>query len=52
MFALNMARIKTLLYGEKNNAVLAHDNNMSEMVAGSTEGGQIDDRKCNQRILD
>ena len=52
MFALYMARIKTLLFREKNNAVLAHDTNMSEMVAESTKGGQIDDRKCNHRILD
>ena len=37
---------------DKNNAVLAHDTDMSEPAAGSTEGGQIDDRKCNQRILD
>ena len=37
---------------DKNNAVWVLDTNMSEMVAGSTGGGQIDDRKCNHRILD
>ena len=40
-------KYKTYCFPEdKNNAVLAHDTNMSEMVAGSTEGGQIDDKSA------